>query len=106
MLETGLRAYLEGRFEAAIGAFDELAGKAPESPRLRLLLGMALHGAWVMGEETDDELIRRSRSELDRASRLDPGLVPDPALCPPRVKRRQSDSSAAQTRLRPLSLAR
>ncbi len=85
LLERGLGVYLRGDFDTAAGVFGELVESAPRSPRLRLLLGMALHGSWVMGGEKADALIGRSRRELAEAARLDPALVPDPALCPPRV---------------------
>ncbi len=85
MLERGLAAYLSGDLDTAVGLFRKLVDSAPESPRLRLLLGMALHGAWAIGGEQADALIDRSRGELAEAARLDPDLIPDPALCPPRV---------------------
>lgn len=84
-LERGLRAYLAGDFDGSSETLATLAEASPQSARLRLLLGMSLHGAWVMGSEADEELIERARAELARAARLDPRLVPDPALCPPRV---------------------
>lgn len=85
VLERGLAAYLEGDFEGSIGWFEELTQATPDSARLRLLLGMSLHGAWVTGGETDNDLIERARAELAGATGLDPALMPDPALCPPRV---------------------
>lgn len=84
-LERGLRSYLDGDLEAAERVFDELVRSAPESPDLRLLHGMALHGRWAAGGEQDALLLERARRELAEAARLEPGLVPDPALCPPRV---------------------
>ncbi|NIL99777.1 MAG: hypothetical protein GTO30_08665 [Acidobacteria bacterium] len=85
LLEAGLSAYLAGDFPGSTAAFEDLTRRAPDSARLRLLLGMSLHSAWVTGGETDDDLIRRARTELAAASNLDPGLLPDPALCPPPV---------------------
>jgi len=85
VLERGLAAYLEGDFEGSIVSFSSLTQTTPGSARLRLLLGMSLHGAWVTGGETDDALIERARAALAGAAGLDPALVPDPALCPPRV---------------------
>ena len=85
LLERGLAAYLEGNFEGSIVSFSNLTQTTPGSARLRLLLGMSLHGAWVTGGETDDGLIERARVELAGAADLDRALVPDPALCPPRV---------------------
>lgn len=84
-LERGLTAYLAGDFKRSIESFEHLARTTPESARLKLLLGMSLHSAWVTGGETDEQLIGRARTELAAAKGLDPGLVPDPALCPPRV---------------------
>ncbi len=84
-LERGLRAYLAGDLEAAEQAFGDLARGSPGSADVHLLLGMTLHGRWAAGGEADAELLRRSRRALAEAVRLDPGLVPDPALCPPRV---------------------
>ena len=84
-LERGLGAYLEGDFAGSIRSFEALTVTHPDSARLRLLLGMSFHGAWVVGGETDDALIGRARVELSGAAGLDPGLTPDPALCPPRV---------------------
>ena len=84
-LEAGLAAYLEGDFTGSIERFERLTQAHPGSARLHLLLGMSLHGAWVTGGESDDGLIDRARAELTGAKSLDPGLVPDPALCPPRV---------------------
>ncbi len=85
LLERGLAAYLEGDFAGSIGSFERLTQATPDSARLRLLLGMSLHGAWVTGGETDNGLIGRARAELAGAAGLDPALMPDPALCPPRV---------------------
>jgi len=85
LLERGLAAYLEGDFAGSIGSFESLTQATPDSARLRLLLGMSLHGAWVTGGETDPGLIERARAELAGAADLDPALRPDPALCPPRV---------------------
>ena len=85
LLERGIRAYLEGDVQRAIGVLDGLATGAPRSARVRLLLGMALHGAWSGGGESDAAPLERSRSELAEAARLDPALVPDPALTPPAV---------------------
>ena len=84
-LERGLAVYLEGDFQAAIALLEALRADHPDSARLRLLLGMALHGAWVAGGETDDAMIEGARAAVARAASLDPTLVPDPALCPPRV---------------------
>ena len=85
ILESGLRAYLRGDLETAIRTFGDLARTSPQSARLHLLLGMALHSSWVIGGESDESLFERSRRELSEAARLDPRLAPDPALCPPRV---------------------
>jgi len=85
LLERGLAAYLGGDFKDSVDSFEALAQATPDSARLRLLLGMSLHGAWVTGGETDSGLIERARAELAGARNLDPGLRPDPALCPPRV---------------------
>lgn len=85
LLERGLAEYLEGDFEGSIGSFERLAQATPDSARLRLLLGMSLHSAWIAGGETDNGLIERARAELTGAANLDPSLMPDPALCPPRV---------------------
>ncbi len=84
-LENGLGAYLEGNIDESVRVFDGLVGEAPECSRLRLLLGMALHAAWVLGGQSDDGLLERSRAELAEARKLDDGLVMDPALYPPRV---------------------
>jgi len=84
-LEHGLRAYLKGDVTGATRTFGDLARTSPRSATLHLLLGMALHASWVIGGETDRDLLERAREELSEAARLDPGLVPDPALCPPSV---------------------
>lgn len=84
-LERALAAYLEADFDASIASFESLARANPGSARMRLLLGMSLHGAWVLSGEADAGLIERARTELAGAADLDPALVPDPALCPPRV---------------------
>jgi len=84
-LEQGLRAFLDGDLTAAVRAFDELVRQAPESATSHLLLGTALHGQWSAGGEREVELFERSRDELSRAAQLDPRVVPDPALCSPRV---------------------
>lgn len=84
-LERALASYLGADFEASIASFENLVQANPDSPRMRLLLGMSLHGAWVMAGENDAALIERARTELAGAADLDPALVPDPALCPPRV---------------------
>ncbi len=85
LLERALAAYLEGDFAGSIGSFERLTQASPDSARLRLLLGMSLHSAWVTGGETDRGLIERARAELAGAAGLDAALMPDPALCPPRV---------------------
>jgi len=85
LLERGLAAYLGGDFEGSISVFEDLTQANPGSARMRLLLGMSLHGAWATAGESDARLIERARTELAGASGLDPALVPDPALCPPRV---------------------
>lgn len=85
LLERGLLAYLEGDFEASTVTFRSLVDSNPEAPRLKLLLGMALHGAWITGGQTDDALIGQARETLRAAAEQDAALRPDPALCPPRV---------------------
>jgi tetratricopeptide (TPR) repeat protein len=85
MLEEGLRAYLRGDLEGAVNMFERLTRDSPQTAYFRLLLGTALYGSWLVGGESDQALIRKARTELSEAARLDPGLVPDPRLCPPRV---------------------
>lgn len=84
-LENGLGAYLEGNIDESVRVFEELVREAPTCSRLRLLLGMALHAAWVLDGQSNDALLERSRQELAEARQLDDGLVLDPALYPPRV---------------------
>ncbi len=84
-LERGLRTYLNGDLDQAVAQFERMIEQEPRSARLHLLLGMALHNAWSLGGEQDAALLARARESLSRAGRLDPQLVPDPALCPPRV---------------------
>ena len=84
-LERGLRAYLGGDLELAVRLFQQMAEQEPRSARLQLFLGMALHNAWVVGGEAEPTLVRQSERALRTASSLNPSLVPDPAICPPRV---------------------
>lgn len=85
LLERALTAYLQGDFEVSSEVFRSLVGVNPGSPRLKLLFGMSLHGAWVTGGEQDETLIAEARTIFQTAASQDPALMPDPALCPPRV---------------------
>lgn len=84
-LERGLRTYLNGDLDQAVVLFEQMIEREPRSARLHLLLGMALHNVWSLGGERDAAMLERAHSALARAGKLDPQLVPDPALCPPRV---------------------
>ena len=84
-LRAAFGAYLEGDFDGAVQRFGKLAAESPESARIQLMLGIALHGWWASTGRNDEALLTRARAALARAAVADPDLVPDPALCPPPV---------------------
>jgi tetratricopeptide (TPR) repeat protein len=84
-LVAGLRAYLQGDLAGAVRSFEMVTRDAPEAARPHALLGTALYCSWLSAGEADEALVQRASHELSEAARLDPGLVLDPLLYPPRV---------------------
>jgi hypothetical protein len=85
LLESGLRSYLQGDFTVAVRRFENVTREAPQAARPHALLGAALYCAWLSDGEADEALVQRAGRELGEAARLEPGLVLDPLLYPPRV---------------------
>lgn len=84
-LETGVRAYLDGRFDEAAAIFTRITTREERSARLYLLQGASLHAAWATGGETSEELLSRANAALRRAAELGGARGADPSLFPPRV---------------------
>ena len=73
-VEKGIQAYREGRYPAAVDAFQRAVDLSPNDVNARLRLGTILMARYVPGANSPEnsEFARRATSEFEIALRLDP----------------------------------
>lgn len=84
-LEDGVRLFLAGEYEQALGALDPARlGDIPFKLHMHLFRAAALYALYVRSGEADETHRRGALVEIERCRELNPAFTPDPRAFSPR----------------------